>query len=255
MLEEDGGEEEVADLDGEAHDLTDPQPHHLAGEEEEEEDRLAGAREKPAPPGRRSTPGRRRGSPGNTTTAPAAELTSSMVTPREWSVERRRRPREGRWRGISRPWISPREKHVRKFHHSRASPRELRCRPNFSRTSSSSAWPPKNEILARFSKARRERGRNVRPGVGSHPRADIKHSKMAQLGLAGRSEPISNTPLIHGMSVRSFSSVFKDFASASSQAHIQVFATYSRLRPLVFRVFFFGSSWIFGRGFCRVSVG
>jgi hypothetical protein len=82
MLEADGGEEEVADLDGEAHDPTDPQAHHLAGEEEEE-DRVAAARERPAPPGRRSTPGRRRGSPGNTKTAPAAELTSSTVTPRE----------------------------------------------------------------------------------------------------------------------------------------------------------------------------
>jgi hypothetical protein len=64
MLEADGDEEEVADLDGEAHNLTDPQAHHLAGEEEEEEDRLAGARERPAPPGHRSTPGRRRGSLG-----------------------------------------------------------------------------------------------------------------------------------------------------------------------------------------------
>jgi hypothetical protein len=82
MLQADGREEEVADLDGEAHDPADPQAHHLAGEEEEE-DRVPAARERPAPPRRRSTPGRRRGSPGNTKTAPAAELTSSTVTPRE----------------------------------------------------------------------------------------------------------------------------------------------------------------------------
>jgi hypothetical protein len=57
------------------------------------------------------------------------------------------------------------------------------------------------------------------------------------------------------MSVRSFSSVTKDFASARSQSHIQVFATHSRLRPLILRVFLFGSSWIFGRGFtgCRLD--
>jgi hypothetical protein len=52
---------------------------------------------------------------------------------------------------------------------------------------------------------------------------------------------------ILGMSVRSFSSISKDVASTSSQAHVQVFATYSRLRPLVLHVFFFGSSWIFIR--------
>jgi hypothetical protein len=60
---------------------------------------------------------------------------------------------------------------------------------------------------------------------------------------------------ILGMCVHSFSSVSKDFAPASSQVHINVFATHSRLWPLVLRVFFFGSSWIFGRGFCWVSVG
>jgi hypothetical protein len=58
-----------------------------------------------------------------------------------------------------------------------------------------------------------------------------------------------------GMSVRLFSSVSKDFASASGQAHIQVLASHSRLRPLVLRVFFFGSSWFFRCGFCQVSVG
>jgi hypothetical protein len=55
------------------------------------------------------------------------------------------------------------------------------------------------------------------------------------------------TPLLDGndvghpvlvMSVRSFSSVSKDFTSASSQAHIQVLASHSRLRPLLLRVFF-----------------
>jgi hypothetical protein len=45
-----------------------------------------------------------------------------------------------------------------------------------------------------------------------------------------------------GMPVRSISSVSMDFASVSNQAHIQVFATYSRLQPLVLHVFFFGSS-------------
>jgi hypothetical protein len=50
-------------------------------------------------------------------------------------------------------------------------------------------------------------------------------------------------------------SISKDFASASSQAHIQILASHSQLRPLVLRVFFFTSSWFFRRGFCRVSVG
>jgi hypothetical protein len=61
--------------------------------------------------------------------------------------------------------------------------------------------------------------------------------------------------LVLGMSVRSFSSSSRDFASASGQAHIQVLASHSQLRPLVLRVFFFGASWFFRRGFCRVSVG
>jgi hypothetical protein len=72
------------------------------------------------------------------------------------------------------------------------------------------------------------------------------------------------TPLLDGdeaghpvfsMSVRSFSSVSKDFAWAGGQAHIQVLASHSRLRPLVLCVFLFGASWFFGRGFCQVSVG
>jgi hypothetical protein len=49
--------------------------------------------------------------------------------------------------------------------------------------------------------------------------------------------------------------VSKDFASASGQVHIHVLASHSRLRPLVLRVFFFGASWFFRRGFCWVSVG
>jgi hypothetical protein len=57
------------------------------------------------------------------------------------------------------------------------------------------------------------------------------------------------------VSVHSFSSVSKDFTSASGQEYIQVFASHSRLRPSVLRVFFFGASWFFRRGFCRVSVG
>jgi hypothetical protein len=52
------------------------------------------------------------------------------------------------------------------------------------------------------------------------------------------------------MSMRSFSSISKDFASANGQAHIQILASHSQLQPLVLRVFFFGSSWFFRRGFC-----
>jgi hypothetical protein len=178
MREADGGEEEVADLDGEAHDPTDPQAHHLTGEEEEE-DRVAAARERPAPPRRRSTPGRRRGNPGNTKTAPTAELTSSTVTLLE-----RRRLRGGRRRGISRPWISPREKRARKFHRSHASPRELRL---------GLAAKERNPRVFRQSQGRA--GEMAGRGLAPHPGAAIKHAKMAQLGLAGRSEPISNTPL------------------------------------------------------------
>jgi hypothetical protein len=58
-----------------------------------------------------------------------------------------------------------------------------------------------------------------------------------------------------GLSVRSFSSVSEDFASASDEANFLVLASHSRLRPLVLRVLFFGSSWVFGCGFCRVLVG
>jgi hypothetical protein len=61
--------------------------------------------------------------------------------------------------------------------------------------------------------------------------------------------------LVLGMYVRLFSSVSKDFTLASSQAHIQVLASHSRLWHLVLRIFFFGASWFFKRGFCRVSVG
>jgi hypothetical protein len=58
-----------------------------------------------------------------------------------------------------------------------------------------------------------------------------------------------------GMSVRSFSSVPKDFISASGQAHIQVLASHSRLWPLVLCIFFFGTSWFLRRGFagCRLD--
>jgi hypothetical protein len=45
------------------------------------------------------------------------------------------------------------------------------------------------------------------------------------------------------------------FASASGEANFQVLVSHSRLRPLVLRVFFVGASWVFGCGFCRVSVG
>jgi hypothetical protein len=58
-----------------------------------------------------------------------------------------------------------------------------------------------------------------------------------------------------GMSVRSFSSISEDFASRSGEANFQVLASHSRLRPLVLRVLFFGASWFFGCGFCRVSIG
>jgi hypothetical protein len=61
--------------------------------------------------------------------------------------------------------------------------------------------------------------------------------------------------LVLGMSVRWFSSISKNFASASGEANFQVLASHSRLRPLVLRVLFFGASWFFRRGFCRVSVG
>jgi hypothetical protein len=57
------------------------------------------------------------------------------------------------------------------------------------------------------------------------------------------------------MSLCSFSSVPKDFASASGQVHIQVLASHSRLRPLVLRVLFFGSSWFSDADFvgCRLD--
>jgi hypothetical protein len=60
---------------------------------------------------------------------------------------------------------------------------------------------------------------------------------------------------VFGVSVRSFSSISEDFASASGEANFQVLASHSRLRPSVLRVLFFGASWFFRRGFCQVSVG
>jgi hypothetical protein len=47
----------------------------------------------------------------------------------------------------------------------------------------------------------------------------------------------------------------RTFASASGEANFQVLASHSRLRHLVLRVLFFGRSWFFKRGFCRVLVG
>jgi hypothetical protein len=49
--------------------------------------------------------------------------------------------------------------------------------------------------------------------------------------------------------------IFEDFTSASGEANFQVLASHHELRHLVLRVLFFGSSWFFGCGFCRVSVG
>jgi hypothetical protein len=40
-----------------------------------------------------------------------------------------------------------------------------------------------------------------------------------------------------------------------SLLYLMTTRSHSRLRPLVFRVLFFGASWFFRRGFCRVSVG
>jgi hypothetical protein len=51
------------------------------------------------------------------------------------------------------------------------------------------------------------------------------------------------------MSVHSFSIISKDFASASGQAHIQVFASDSQLRLLVLYIFFFGASWFLDADF------
>jgi hypothetical protein len=58
-----------------------------------------------------------------------------------------------------------------------------------------------------------------------------------------------------GMSVRSLSSFSEDFAQTCGEANFQVLASHSRLRHLVLCVLFFGASWFFGCGFCRVSVG
>jgi hypothetical protein len=57
------------------------------------------------------------------------------------------------------------------------------------------------------------------------------------------------------MSVRSFSSVSEDFALASSEVNFQVLASHSRLRPLVLRVLFFGTSWFSDADFagCRLD--
>jgi hypothetical protein len=46
------------------------------------------------------------------------------------------------------------------------------------------------------------------------------------------------------MSVRSFSSVSKDFASVNGEVNFQVLVSHSRLQPLVLRVLFFGASWL-----------
>jgi hypothetical protein len=120
------------------------------------------------------------------------------VTAREWSVERRRRPREGRRRGISRPWISPREKRTRKFHCSRASPRELRRRPNFSRASSGSASLPKNETLARFARARRGREGEMAGWGRLPPRGPISNTvKWPSWAWPAVRSPYQTRPMCH----------------------------------------------------------
>jgi hypothetical protein len=119
-------------------------------------------------------------------------------------VERRRRLRGGRRRGISRPWIWPREKRARKFHRSRASSvagqflaRELRL-----------GLAAKERNPSAFRQSQGRESEMVGRGLAPHPGAGIKQAKMAQLGLAGRSEPKSNTPYrslrrLHPMGARS----------------------------------------------------
>jgi uncharacterized membrane protein len=69
--------------------------------------------------------------------------------------------------------------------------------------------------------------------VNTWTRRSTKHDRVTPL-LDGNEAG----HLVLGMSVRSFLSVSKDFASASDQAHIQVLASHSRLRPLVLCVLF-----------------
>jgi hypothetical protein len=45
-----------------------------------------------------------------------------------------------------------------------------------------------------FRQSQGREGEKAGRGLAPHPGAGINHAKMAQLGLAGRSEPISNTP-------------------------------------------------------------
>jgi hypothetical protein len=85
---------------------------------------------------------------------------------------------------------------------------------------------------------------------GEHVDQKEKHDRVTPL-LDGDE---AGHPVL-GMSVHSFSSISEDFASTSGEANFQVLVSHSRLRPLVLRVLFFGSSWFFGCGFCRVSVG
>jgi hypothetical protein len=66
----------------------------------------------------------------------------------------------------------------------------------------------------------------------SSQRKEPKHDRVTSVPDGNEAEH----PIL-GMSMRLFSSVSKDIASASSQDHIQVFATHSRLRPLALHRF------------------
>jgi hypothetical protein len=151
ILKSDGGGSEV-DLD--------EQQHRVAGEEEEE-DHLAGARDRAVPPGRRSTGG----SSGNTTTAPSAELTSSTVPLREWSVARSRRNR-GRRGGISRSGILTGKKRARKFPLLARARHSSRRRQRFARSRAARARSRRNGGGGRAARAKRERGENGRRRPG-----------------------------------------------------------------------------------------
>jgi hypothetical protein len=120
------------------------QQHHLA-REEEKEDRLAGVRRRPAPPGRRSTRG------------DGQEARGTPRPRRQRSLPRRRSfYGSGLWRGgeeteggrrggICRPWISPGKKRARKFHLPARARLSSRRHPRFARARAVRARPRRNE--------------------------------------------------------------------------------------------------------------
>jgi hypothetical protein len=88
--------------------------------------------------------------------------------------------------GISRPW---------KFHSSRASAPELPPTARFARAARSQSQAEEKRNLGECGASQEREGEMDRGGQAPRPASDIKHGKMAVVGLAVGFWPISNTPI------------------------------------------------------------